>query len=159
MGFGPFFFQERKVRALASLAAIVDQAVEGMGFEPVLTQVSNQGKLVRVFIDRAGGVTVDDCADVSRHLERLLAVEGVSYDRMEVSSPGLDRPLRGVRDYLRFAGQKAEVRMRTPNEKGQRRFVGLLGEVRPTALMILVEGKPIALDLNDIDRAKLAPDF
>ena len=144
---------------MAALAAIVDQAIEGMGFEPVLTQVSNRGKLVRVFIDRPGGVTLDDCAEVSRHLGHVLTVEGFDYDRLEVSSPGLDRPLRGARDYVRFAGQKAEVRMRTPDEGGRKRFVGLLGEVGSVSLTLVVDGRPVALEFGDIERAKLVPEF
>ena len=144
---------------MGAVAAIVDQVVAGMGFEPVLTQVSNRGKLVRVFIDRPGGVSVDDCAEVSRHLGRLFAVEGIEYDRLEVSSPGLDRPLRGARDYVRFAGQKADVRMRTPDASGRRRFIGVLGEVGAARLTLVVDGKPTELDLDDIERAKLVPEI
>ncbi len=130
-----------------------------MGYEPVLTQISNRGKMLRIFIDRTDGVSVDDCVEVTRQLERTLAVEGVDYDRMEVSSPGMDRPLRGARDFVRFSGQRAEIRMRTPKDKGQRKFVGLLGSVDETSLTLLVEGKPLSLELHDIDRAKLVPEF
>src|SRR5258708_38137082 len=80
--------------------------------------------MLRVFIDKPGGITVADCAAVSRQLTRVLPVEGVDFERLEVSSPGLDRPLRKSGDFERFAGQKAEVRMRTPDATGRRKFVG-----------------------------------
>lgn len=144
---------------VASVEALVEQVVAGMGYEPVLTQISNRGKVLRIFIDRPSGISVDDCVEVTRQLERTLAVEGVDYDRMEVSSPGLDRPLRGARDFIRFAGQRAEIRMRTPRSNGQRKFVGLIGEVDEASLTLLVEGRPLSLELHDIDRAKLVPEF
>ena len=83
-------------------------AVAGLGYELVDVQASNGGRRLALFIDKPGGVTVDDCAAISRHLTRVLAVEGIDYERLEVSSPGLDRPLRKEADFARFAGHKAE---------------------------------------------------
>ena len=68
-----------------------------MGYELVDLQVSNRGGLLRLFIDKPGGIGLEDCAAVSRQLIRVLEVEGIDYDRLEVSSPGLDRPLRKAR--------------------------------------------------------------
>ena len=144
---------------MAFVEALIEQVVAGMGYDPVLTQVSNRGKMLRIFIDRPAGISVEDCVEVTRQLERTLAVEGIDYDRIEVSSPGLDRPLRGARDFVRFAGQRAEIRMRTPKEKGQRKFVGLLGCVDETSLTVVVEDRALSLELHDIDRAKLVPEF
>src|SRR5258706_10309616 len=100
---------------MTNVEAKVEPAVTGMGYELVDVQASNGGRMLRVFIDKPGGGTVDDCAAVSPQLSRVLPVEGVDYDRLEVSSPGLDRPLRKADDFARFAGQKAELRMRTPD--------------------------------------------
>ena len=144
---------------MASVEALIEQVVAGMGYDPVLIQISNRGKMLRIFIDGPAGISVEDCVEVTRQLERTLAVEGIDYDRMEVSSPGLDRPLRGARDFVRFAGQRAEIRMRTPKEKGQRKFVGLLGSVDETSLTLVVEGSALSLELHDIDQAKLVPEF
>src|SRR3954471_8159516 len=105
MGFGPFFV------CMTGIEAKVEPAVAGLGYELVDVQASNGGRLLRVFIDKAGGINVDDCAAVSRHLTRVLPVEGIDFERLEVSSPGLDRALRKSGDFERFAGQKAEVRM------------------------------------------------
>lgn len=132
-----------------------------MGYELVDLQVSNSGRLLRLFIDKAGGIGVEDCAAVSRQLTRFLEVEGVDYERLEVSSPGLDRPLRKASDFARFAGQKADVRMRTPDATGRRRFVGVLRGAEGERVHLEVEGsgQTVALALADIDRAKLVPEL
>ena len=88
-------------------------------------------------IDRPGGITVDHCAEVSRQLSRVLEVEGIDYDRLEVSSPGLDRPLCKPADFTRFAGSKVDVKMRTRDESGRKRFTGLLrGEAGGVATLV-----------------------
>jgi ribosome maturation factor RimP len=80
------------------LQGMLESTLTGLGYELVDFERPGKGRLFRVFIDKAGGITVDDCAAVSHHLSRVLAVEGVDYDRLEVSSPGLDRPLKKERD-------------------------------------------------------------
>jgi len=133
--------------------------VAGLGYELVDVQASNGGRMLRLFIDKPGGITVEDCATVSRHLTRLLAVEGVDYERLEVSSPGLDRPLRKGSDFARFAGHRAEVRMRTPDPSGRRRYVGVLRGAEAGRLSIELDGQTIGLDLADVERAKLVPEL
>lgn len=128
-----------------------------MGYELVDAQASSGGRLLRLFIDKPGGVTLDDCAEVSRHLTRVLAVEGIDYERLEVSSPGLDRPLRKEADFVRFTGQRAEIRMRTPDASGRRKFAGLLRGAEAGQVAIELEGGVIRLALDDLDKAKLAP--
>ena len=130
-----------------------------MGYELVDVQASNGGRLLRLFIDKPGGVTLDDCAAISRHLTRVLAVEGIDYERLEVSSPGLDRPLRKERDFARFAGQKAEVRMRTPDATGRRRFVGVLRGAQAGQVSLEMEGNLVVLALDDVDKARLVPEL
>ena len=130
-----------------------------MGYELVDVQASNGGRLLRLFIDKPGGVTLDDCAAASRHLTRVLAVEGIDYERLEVSSPGLDRPLRREADFARFAGQKAEVRMRTPDATGRRRFIGVLRGAAGGQVSIELEGRVVELALEDMDKAKLIPEL
>src|SRR6195256_1188138 len=100
---------------------MVQPVVAGMGYELVDLQSSNGGRLLRLFIDKPGGIRVEDCAAVSRQLSRVFEVEGVDYDRLEVSSPGLDRPLRKASDFERFTGARAEVRMRTADATGRRK--------------------------------------
>jgi ribosome maturation factor RimP len=138
---------------------VVEPVVAGMGYELVDLQASNGGRLLRLFIDKPGGIGLEDCAAVSRQLSRVLEVEGVDYDRLEVSSPGLDRPLRKAGDFERFAGQKAEVRMRRKDESGQRRFVGVLKGVADGRVNLELDGKVVALALEDMERAKLVPEL
>src|SRR5262249_44768611 len=109
---------------MAAIADKVEATLAGVGFELVEAQVSNHGRLLGIFIDRPGGITVDHCAEVSRQLSRVFEVEGIDYDRLEVSSPGLDRPLRKPADFARFAGSRVDIRMRTPDATGRRRFAG-----------------------------------
>ena len=138
---------------------MVEPAVSGLGYELVDVQASNGGRLLRLFIDKPGGINVDDCAAVSRHLTRVLAVEGIDYERLEVSSPGLDRPLRKETDFARFAGQRAEVRMRTPDATGRRKFVGVLRGAGAGQVSMELDGRVIALALDDLDKARLIPDL
>jgi ribosome maturation factor RimP len=143
---------------MGPLAGRVEPTLAGLGYELVDAQASNHGRFLRIFIDKPGGITVDDCADVSRHLARFFAVEGVDYERLEVSSPGLDRPLRKPADVARFAGQKADVRMLQPRD-GRKRFVGVLQGVDGAVLSMDVDGARVALELEGVERARLVPDL
>jgi ribosome maturation factor RimP len=142
-----------------SLENVIEPVVTGMGYELVDVQVSNGGRFLRLFIDKPQGINVDDCAAVSRQLTRVFEVEGVDYDRLEVSSPGLDRPLRKAGDFVRFAGQKAELRMRTADAGGRRRFSGVLKGAEAGRVMVEVDGQTVALALDDVERAKLVPEL
>ena len=142
-----------------SLEKAVEPAVSGLGYELVDVQASNGGRLLRLFIDKPGGISLEDCAAVSRHLTRVLAVEGIDYERLEVSSPGLDRPLRKAADFERFAGRRAEVRMRTPDAGGRRKFVGVLRGAAEGRVNLELDGRLVALALEDLERAKLVPEL
>ncbi|MBV8030105.1 MAG: ribosome maturation factor RimP [Betaproteobacteria bacterium] len=144
---------------MAALEAKIEPAVAGLGYELVDVHSSNGGRLLRVFIDKPGGITVEDCAAVSRQLTRVLPVEGVDFDRLEVSSPGLDRPLRKPRDFERFIGQKAELRMRTADASGRRKFVGVLRGAAGGSVSVELEGQTVSLALQDLERAKLVPEL
>jgi len=138
---------------------VVQPVVTGMGYELVDVQASNGGRLLRLFIDKPGGVGLEDCAAVSRQLSRVFEVEGIDYERLEVSSPGLDRPLRKGADFARFAGHKAEVRMRTPDATGRRRFVGVLRGADASRVEMELDGQTVALELEGIERARLVPEL
>lgn len=127
-----------------------------LGYELVDLEMSRSG-LARVFIDKQGGVTVEDCAAVSRHLTRVFAVEGFDYERLEVSSPGLDRPLKRIEDFERFAGRDASVRLKLPRD-GRRRLEGRIVGIEDAMVLIEVEGKRWSVAMTDIDRARLVPD-
>ena len=139
------------------VARLVEATLAGLGYELVELEMSGRG-LMRVFMDKPGGIALDDCERVSNQLTRLFAVEGVNYDRLEVSSPGLDRPLKKEADFVRFCGEKAHIKLRMPME-GRKNFTGVLGEVRDGVLQMEVDGKEVKVELSNLDKARLVPMF
>ena len=129
-----------------------------MGYELVDLELANRGRLMRIFIDKDGGIGVEDCATVSNQLTRLLAVEGVDYDRLEVSSQGLDRPLKRPQDYARFVGERVQVKARLPLN-GRRRFVGKLQKVGEAGIELDVDGELVSIAFTDIDKTRLVPNI
>jgi len=115
------------------LFALIEKTVTGMGYELVDFEQAARG-LLRVYIDvmpeENRAVTVEDCEKVTHQLLHVLTVENASYERLEVSSPGLDRPLKKLSDYRRFAGQEAviKLRMATPGAGNRKSFEGVLHE-------------------------------
>ena len=136
---------------------LVETTVNGLGYELVDVERAGRGML-RVFIDKPEGITVDDCQTVSNQLTRLFLVENVDYDRLEVSSPGLDRPLKKEADFVRFAGQKAQLKLRMPMA-GRKNFAGVIGAVHDGILQLDVDGSQVAIELSNLDKARLVPFF
>ncbi len=154
MGFEPVFYLWV---AIMDVLKLVETTVNGLGYELVDFERSGRG-LLRVFIDKPQGISVDDCESVSNQLTRLFAVENVDYDRLEVSSPGLDRPLKKEADFARFAGQKVQLKLRMPLE-GRKNFVGVIGSVTDGVLELDLDGNKVAIELSNLDKARLVPNF
>jgi ribosome maturation factor RimP len=155
-------------RSLSTLERIVEESLHGLGYELVHLERGPRG-LVRIFMDRLeaatrgadpanpeGRITVDDCERASNQLSRVLTVEGMPYERLEVSSPGLDRVLKKPADFRRFAGQEAAVSLRAPLN-GRRRFIGVLRGADDEQLDLEVEGAVHSFRLADVERARLVP--
>ena len=138
------------------LQVLLETTLAGLGYELVDLERSGKGLFLRVFIDKPEGINVDDCAAVSHHLMRLLAVENIIYDRLEVSSPGLDRLLKKELDFVRFTGQKTRIRLRIP-VNGQRNFVGVLRETSAGKVQLEVDGRVLSLDIGNLEKARLVP--
>jgi len=136
---------------------LVDATLTGLGYELVDLEVTGRG-LMRVLMDKPAGITVEDCELVSNQLTRLFMVEGVNFDRLEVSSPGLDRPLKKEADFIRFCGQKAQLKLRMPLA-GRKNFVGILGAVNDGILQFDMDGNQVVIELSNIDKARLVPVF
>lgn len=136
---------------------LVETTVNGLGYELVDLERSGRGML-RVFIDKPEGISVDDCQVVSNQLTRLFLVENVDYDRLEVSSPGLDRPVKKEADFVRFAGEKVQLKLRMPLA-GRKNFVGMIGGASAGILQLNVDGNPVEIDLSNLDKARLVPTF
>lgn len=140
------------------LVELIEQAVTGLGYELVDFETSPRARLLRVFIDKEAGISVDDCALVSNHLTRLFAVENIDYDRLEISSPGLDRPLKKPADFARFAGQEAQFKLRIP-VGNQRNFTGtILGEA-DGVVRFRIGAEEMAFPLDNIEKTRLVPKF
>lgn len=139
------------------VAKLVETTLTGLGYELVDLELSARG-LMRVFIDKPDGISIEDCERVSHQLTRLFTVEGVNFERLEISSPGLDRPIKKQADFVRFRGQKVQLKLRIPLE-GRKNFVGVLGELQDGILQLDVDGSLVGIDLSNLDKARLVPVF
>ena len=140
------------------LNQLIASALPNFGCTLVDCERVSGANLLRILIDKDGGVTVDDCALVSNHLIRLFEVEGVSYDRLEVSSPGFDRPLITQEDYERFKGELVSLQTNLPID-GRKNFKGILrGLNSKQEVVISIENdQQISIDIREIRRTKLVP--
>lgn len=136
--------------------SVVERAVNGLGYELVDFESSPRGRLLRVFIDSPQGITVEDCERVSHHLTRLFTVENVDFDRLEVSSPGLDRVLKKPADFARFAGHEVQLRLRLPMN-GKRNFTGVLRGLEDGQLDLDVGGTATQIEFAQVEKARLVP--
>ena len=145
------------------ITGLAEQVASSMGMEVVLVEIKGDGNrsVVRAYIDQPAGISLDDCERFSRRLSVSLDVEDwipFSYT-LEVSSPGVNRPLVKETDFERFCGQNAKVRTRLPFE-GQRNFKGKIVRVTEGRLELEVApGKQIGIALEDIEKAKLIADL
>lgn len=143
------------------LHALLEKTVVGLGYELVDIELSPRGRTIRVFIDqpaKESGVDVEDCTKVSNQLSRLLEVENVDYDRLEISSPGLDRVVKKPADFERFAGQDIQIKLRIPLG-GRRNFQGELLGLKEGKVGLRLESTEVELELNNIEKARLVPKF
>jgi ribosome maturation factor RimP len=154
---------------MADLYALTQQALAGMDVELVDVERAALG-LLRVTIDKAGGVRIEDCEQVSRQLSRVYEVENIDYKRLEVGSPGVDRPLRTEAELRRFAGERIEIKLRQPLD-GRKVFSGILSapaddgaaaDAQPAVFGLEFEAKKddiqvLNFTLGDVERAKLDP--
>jgi len=169
LGLQPIFFE-----CMADIYALTQQALAGMDVELIDVERAALG-LLRVTIDRAGGVRIEDCEQVSRQLSRVFEVENIDYKRLEVGSPGVDRPLRTEAELRRFVGERIEIKLRQPLD-GRKVFSGILSlpdaeqgaegdevaNAQQTVFGLEFEAKKndiqvLSFTLGDVERAKLDP--
>jgi ribosome maturation factor RimP len=165
-----FFLHETGVswRSVVQFQGLIEKTVTGLGYDLVDFERDGRG-LLRIYIDflpqdaDKGFITVSDCEKVSHQLSHVLTVEDVAYERLEVSSPGLDRPLKKLADYVRFTGHEAVVKLRSPvpGMANRKSYQGILLEPEGNNLRLEFEGKegPAMMDftLADVDKARLVP--
>jgi len=140
---------------MMDLSARLEPVLAGLGYELVMLERAGRG-LIRIFIDKPDGITIDDCVTVSNHLSHLFTVENIDYERLEVSSPGIDRPLVKPQDYVRFAGEQITLKLRVPMDN-RRRISGQLIGLENDAVKLMVDGTEVSVDLRNVDAARLKP--
>ncbi|ASL25545.1 ribosome maturation factor RimP [Azotobacter chroococcum] len=147
---------------LEQLQALLAPVVEALGYECWGIEFLSQGRhsLLRVYIDHANGILIDDCEKVSRQISGVLDVEDPISNEytLEVSSPGMDRPLFTLEQFARSAGEQVKIRLRSPFE-GRRNFQGLLRGVEDQDVVVLVDDHEYLLPLDLIDKANIIPRF
>lgn len=144
------------------LTELLAPTVEATGFELLGIEFMSAGRhsTLRLYIDHPDGITVDNCAQVSREVSAILDVEDPIQNEynLEVSSPGLDRPLFTPAHFAKVVGQKIEVKIAIPQE-GRRRFKGQLQAIEDDMLVIEVDGKQYRLLMDNVDKANVVPVF
>ena len=143
------------------LADMFGPVIESMGYELIAVEiVGGGGTTMRVYIDSQDGITVDDCADVSYQISGLLDVEDPLRGRytLEVSSPGLDRPLVTLEHFRQFTGSRVKIRSLEPI-LGRKRFTGVLEAVEDGTLVIAVDNEVYEIPFDRIERANLVAEF
>jgi ribosome maturation factor RimP len=145
------------------IGEILEPGIRAMGYELVGVEYQGGDKgsgLLRVYIDSEQGISAEDCQKVSYQVSGVLDVKDPIHGHytLEISSPGLDRPLFRQQDFERFAGQLARVRMTHPLD-GQRKFKGRLRGLAGDNVVIEQEGQEISLPFDDIEQARLVPEF
>ncbi len=139
------------------LIALIEPLTADLGFELVDLELSPGA--VRLFIDQADGVRIEDCERVSREVSALLDVEDPipTAFRLEVSSPGLDRVLRTRAHFERFVGARVWIELKVARAAGRRRYTGRLAAVDAAGISLLVDAQPVSVVWDEIGKAKLAP--
>lgn len=147
---------------LEQLQALLAPVVEALGYQCWGIEFLSQGRhsLLRVYIDHENGILIDDCEKVSRQISSVLDVEDPisSEYTLEVSSPGMDRPLFRLEQFAAHAGELVKIKLRSPYE-GRRNFQGLLRGVEEQDVVVLVEDHEYLLPIDLIDKANIIPRF
>ncbi|RAU16592.1 ribosome maturation factor RimP [Nitrincola tibetensis] len=147
---------------LKQLETLIGPAVSSLGFELWGIEYQSAGKnsTLRIFIDSPDGISVDDCAKVSHQVSGVLDVEDPIKDQylLEVSSPGMDRPLYTLEHYQLFVGHTIQIRLRVPFE-GRRKFKGILNGTEGEDVLLVVDDEEYILPLDIIDKANVVPQF
>ena len=141
------------------LEILIEKLVTQLGYELVDFETVNGGQILRIFIDKGDLIDIEDCTKVSNHVNNVLSVEtNYDYERLEVSSPGLDRVIKKLNDFDRFKGQKIKIKTRFAIEN-RKNFKGTLSGTKGESIMIEIDNESLLIDFQNIDKARLDPDY
>ncbi|MBW1989028.1 MAG: ribosome maturation factor RimP [Deltaproteobacteria bacterium] len=150
----------RKERIVRQATRLLSPVLAAEGLELLLVEYKREpgGRVLRLYVDREGGVSIDDCATASRLAGDLLAVqlEAEGPYRLEVTSPGADRPLTATRHFNRFLGERAKIKTKTPLE-GRKKFTGVIEGADENFVTLLVDGERWAIPRDAVVSARLHP--
>ena len=139
------------------LEQLIDKTVTQLGYELVDFEIINHGQILRVFIDKLVSINIDDCVTVSNQLNHVLSVEeDIVYGRLEVSSPGMDRVIKKLKDYERFKEEMVKIKTRLPILE-RRNFSGVIKGTKENIILLESEGSLIEINFDQIDKARLDP--
>ena len=141
------------------LETLIEKLVTQLGYELVDFETVNGGQILRIYIDKGDLIDIEDCTKVSNHVNNVLSVEtDYDYERLEVSSPGLDRVIKKLNDFDRFKGEKIKIKTRFAIEN-RKNFKGTLSGTKGESIMIEIDNESLLIDFENIDKARLDPDF
>ena len=141
------------------LETLIEKLVMQLGYELVDFETVNGGQILRIYIDKGDLIDIEDCTKVSNHVNNVLSVEtDYDYERLEVSSPGLDRVIKKLKDFDRFKGQKIKIKTRFAIEN-RKNYKGTLSGTKGESIMIEVDNESLLIDFENIDKARLDPDY
>ena len=141
------------------LETLIEKLVTQLGYELVDFETVNGGQILRIFIDKGDLIDIEDCTKVSNHVNNVLSVEtDYDYERLEVSSPGLDRVIKKLNDFDRFKGEKIKIKTRFAIEN-RKNFKGTLSGTKGESIMIEIDNESLLIDFQNIDKARLDPDY
>jgi ribosome maturation factor RimP len=144
---------------LDDLETLIEKLVTQLGYELVDFETVNGGQILRIYIDKGDLIDIEDCTKVSNHVNNVLSVEtDYDYERLEVSSPGLDRVIKKLNDFDRFKGQKVKIKTRFAIEN-RKNFKGILSGTKSESIMIEVDNESLLIEFDNIDKARLDPDY
>jgi len=144
---------------LDDLETLIEKSVTQLGYELVDFESVNGGQTLRIYIDKGDLITIEDCTKVSNHVNNVLSVEtDYDYERLEVSSPGLDRVIKKLNDFDRFKGEKIKIKTRFAIEN-RKNFKGILSGTKSESIMIEVDNESFLIEFDNIDKARLDPDY
>ena len=148
---------------MSDIWSLIEPVVEGMGYEVVDIDFRPHPTdgLLRIFIDKPGGIQLEDCEVVSKQVSGVLDVEDPipGQFNLEVSSPGLERPLRKQQDFTRFAGETVKIKLSVPTLEGQRNFTGKLMGMQDNEVILQADNETHYFPLDSIDKAHIVPQF
>ena len=141
------------------LETLIEKLVTQLGYELVDFETVNGGQILRIYIDKGDLIDIEDCTKVSNHVNNVLSVEtDYDYERLEVSSPGLDRVIKKLNDFDRFKGQKIKIKTRFAIEN-RKNFKGTLFGTKGESIMIEIDNESLLIEFENIDKARLDPDY